>query len=99
MANQPVEVKSPTKVEQVDKEEARIQIRQERDRVDALEKQLEELRGRADRERRRQNEIYSTRRLEALDLAIKLNPAPVDLISLAEQIYQFLTKDLTGNKI
>ena len=89
MANQPVEVKSPTKVEQVDKEEARIQIRQERDRVDALEKQLEEL----------QNEIYSTRRLEALDLAIRLNPAPVNLISLAEQIYQFLTKDLTGNKI
>ena len=46
-----------------------------------------------------QNEIYSTRRLEALDLAIRLNPAQADLISLAEQIYQFLTKDLTGNKI
>lgn len=89
MANQSVEVKSPTKVEQVNKEEARIQIRQERDRVDALEKQLEEL----------QNEIYSTRRLEALDLAIRLNPAQADLISLAEQIYQFLTKDLTSNKI
>lgn len=89
MADQPVEVKSPTKVEQVNKEEARIQIRQERDRVDALEKQLEEL----------QNEIYSTRRLEALDLAIRLNPAPRNLIALAEQIYQFLTKDLTSNKI
>lgn len=88
MADQPVKVKPP-QAEQVDKEEARIQIRQERDRVDALEKQLEEL----------QNEIYSTRRLEALDLAIRLNPAQADLISLAEQIYQFLTKDLTGNKI
>lgn len=89
MANQPVEVKSPTKVEQVDKEEARIHYHRYRARVDALEKQLEEL----------QNEIYSTRRLEALDLAIRLNPAQADLISLAEQIYQFLTKDLTGNKI
>lgn len=87
MANQPVGVKPS--VEKVDKEEALIQIRQEKDRADALEIQVEQL----------QNEIYSTRRLEALDLAIRLNPAQADLISLAEQIYQFLTKDLTGNKI
>ncbi len=99
MANQPVGVKPS--VEKVDKEEALIQIRQEKDRADALEIRVEQL----------QNEIYSTRRLEALDLAtlkyiylelqlaIRLNPAQADLISLAEQIYQFLTKDLTGNKI
>lgn len=92
MADQPVEVRPPIQeqvVEQVDKEEARIRIKQEKDRADILESQIEIL----------QNEIFSTRRLEALDLAIRLNPAQADLISLAEQIYQFLTKDLTGNKI
>ncbi len=92
MADQPVEVRPPIQeqvVEQVDKEEARIRIKQEKDRADILESQIDRL----------QNEIFSTRRLEAIDLAIRLNPPLTDLISLAEQIYQFLTKDLTGNKI
>lgn len=92
MADQPVEVRPPIQeqvVEQVDKEEARIRIKQEKDRADILESQIEIL----------QNEIFSTRRLEAIDLAIRLNPPLTDLIYLAEQIYQFLTKDLTGNKI
>lgn len=86
MADQPVEVIPPIKV---DKEEARIRIKQEKDRADILESQIERL----------QNEIFSTRRLEAIDLAIRLNPPLTDLIYLAEQIYQFLTKDLTDNKI
>lgn len=92
MADQPVEVRPPIQeqvVEQVDKEEARIRIKQEKDRADILESQIDRL----------QNEIFSTRRLEAIDLAIRLNPPLTDLIALAEQIYQFLTKDLTSNKI
>lgn len=92
MADQPVEVRPPIQeqvVEQVDKEEARIRIKQEKDRADILESQIEIL----------QNEIFSTRRLEAIDLAIRLNPPLTDLIYLAEQIYQFLIKDLTNNKI
>lgn len=41
MANQPVGVKPS--VEKVDKEEALIQIRQEKDRADALEIRVEQL--------------------------------------------------------
>lgn len=91
MADQPVKPISSVEqvVEQVDKEEARIRIKQEKDRADILESQIERL----------QNEIFSTRRLEAIDLAIRLNPPLTDLIYLAEQIYQFLIKDLTNNKI
>lgn len=75
-------VKPPKdKEEKVSKTEAKLQIDSQRETINQLESTIQNL--------------LDVKRLQAMNLAIASNAPTEQLVKLAEEIYAFLTNDLT----
>lgn len=89
-------VKPPKdKEEKVSKTEAKLQIDFQRETINQLESTIQNLLDDVEQVEELLEELSIVKRLQAMNLAIASNAPTEQLVKLAEEIYAFLTNDLT----